>query len=96
LSAEDSGRYNTGLRGRAGSISSNCLEEPALGRHYVMIGAMVRKGKTKKAAAGERAQRPYRTSDNKIDGAVIALVDINRTGHERKATTRPKQDQTPA
>jgi two-component system CheB/CheR fusion protein len=36
--------------------------------------------------------RPYRTSDNKIDGAVIALVDINGIRHERKATTRPKQN----
>ena len=59
-----------------------------------MIGVMVWKGKTKKAAAGERAQRSYRTSDNKIDGVVIALIDINGTGHERKATTRPKQNPT--
>jgi two-component system CheB/CheR fusion protein len=35
--------------------------------------------------------RPYRTSDNKIDGAVIALVDINGRGHERKAPKRTKQ-----
>jgi two-component system CheB/CheR fusion protein len=35
--------------------------------------------------------RPYRTSDNKIDGAVIALVDINRRRHERKALQRAKQ-----
>ena len=35
--------------------------------------------------------RPYRTSDNKIDGAVIALVDINGRSHERKAPKRAKQ-----
>ncbi len=40
--------------------------------------------------------RPYRTSDNKIDGAVIALLDINGIRHERKATTRPKQNPTVA
>src|SRR5207237_1353323 len=40
--------------------------------------------------------RPYRTSDNKIDGAVIALVDINGTRHERKATARAKQNPTVA
>jgi hypothetical protein len=35
--------------------------------------------------------RPYRTSDNKIDGAVIALVDINGRRHERKAPQSAKQ-----
>ena len=81
-------------RTRDGSIGLNCLEQSSAGTHYVMIGAMARKGKTKKATAGERAQQSYRTSGNKIDGAVIALIDINGTGHERKATTRPKQNPT--
>jgi len=26
--------------------------------------------------------RPYRTEDNKIDGAVIVLLDMNSKGHE--------------
>ena len=57
-----------------------------------MIGVMVWKGKTKKAAAGERAQRSYRTSDNKIDGAVLTLVDIDGTkkGDAAKTENRTK------
>ena len=35
----------------------------------------------------------YRHADY-LFGAVIALIDINGTGHERKATTRPKQNPT--
>jgi hypothetical protein len=40
--------------------------------------------------------RPYRTTENKIDGAVITLVDINGKGAEQegdgsKATKRTKQ-----
>jgi two-component system CheB/CheR fusion protein len=38
--------------------------------------------------------RPYRTSDNKIDGAVIALVDIDGRRHERKERPRAKQTAT--
>ncbi len=38
--------------------------------------------------------RPYRTTDNKIDGAVLTLIDIDGAANERRKN--PKTSQTPS